>query len=120
MMALGLSKDLKWLYSFVEPLALANCPKNAFILLSRTGAIGYGAFPEIPWHKQEGEDILKKVGVKVEFGEEINYGKDMRTYKTIGDEEHLQIIELHDGGLGMGKIAQKLGRSPASINNNRV
>jgi hypothetical protein len=41
-------------------------PCQFFIILSKGGAVGIGEFKEIPWHKQERENILKAVDVKVE------------------------------------------------------
>jgi hypothetical protein len=87
-------------------------PKQFFIILSRGGSVGIGEFKEIPWHKQERENILKAVGVKVEYGEPIEKGEYRRTHSTVGDLEHAEIIKLYvDEGLSMNKIAEKLGRS---------
>jgi hypothetical protein len=71
-----------------------------------------GEFKEIPWHKQERENILKAVGVSVEYGEPIERGEYRGTHTTVGDPEHAEIIKLYvDEGLSMNKIAEKLGRS---------
>jgi hypothetical protein len=56
----------------------------------------------------------------VEHGEEIDYGQPRGSYRTIGDEEHVEIIELYHLGvegrqLGMGKIADSMKRSPATV-----
>jgi IS30 family transposase len=51
----------------------------------------------------------------VEYGERIEYGESRGTYKTIGDEEHVSIIDSYFEGSSMGKIAKKLGRSAATI-----
>jgi len=53
--------------------------------------------------------------VKVEHGERVDYGESRGAYKTIGDEEHVQIISDYFEGLSMGKIAKKLDRSAASV-----
>ena len=39
----------------------------------------------------------------------------MGTFKTIGDKEHLQIIELYASGLGYNKIHEQLKRSTKSL-----
>lgn len=67
----GLTSDLDWLYSIFEPHIIRNMPKQFFIILSKEGSIAIGEFKEIPWHKQERENILKDVGVKVEYDEPI-------------------------------------------------
>jgi len=108
----GLTKDLSWLYSYVEPHLVRKLKPQHFILLSRTGGIAYGSFPFHGWHKREREDILNAVGVKVEYGEALEEAVLKGTYKTVGDKEHCEIIRLYvEEVLGMVKIAEKLGRS---------
>jgi len=112
----GLPRDLEWLYHIINPAFIRNMPRSAFVLLSKTGAIGLGAFSEIPWHKQEGENILTAVGVKPEYGEEPQYGEDRRTFKTVGDYEHAEIMALYlDQKQGMHKIADLKKRSSSTI-----
>ena len=83
-----------------------------FIILSKTGSIGVGEFKEIDWHKQEGENILKAVGISVEYGEPIEKGQYRGTHNTVGDPEHAEIIRLYvDESLSMNRIAEKLKRS---------
>lgn len=86
-----------------------------FPCFAHASNISRALFPEVPWHKREKENILKSVGVKVEYGERIDYGESRGAYKTIGDEEHVQIIGDYFEGLSMGKIAKKLDRSAASV-----
>jgi len=61
------------------------------------------------------ENILKAIGVKVETGDQIDYGQSRGTFKTVGDQEHLDIINSYFEGLSMGKIAKKLDRSAATV-----
>jgi len=108
----GLTKDLGWLYSYIEPHLVRKLKPQHFILLSRTGGIGYGIFPFHEWHKREREDILKAVGVKVEYGETLEEPVLKGTYKTVGDREHAEIIRLYvEEAIAMTAIAEKLGRS---------
>ncbi len=79
-----------------------------FILACRTGPLSVGHFPYHSWHKVEKEDIVSKVGLKIEYGREIEQPKDMGTFKSIGDKEHLEIMGLYASGLGYDKIHQKL------------
>jgi IS30 family transposase len=51
----------------------------------------------------------------VEYGERIEYGESRGAYKTVGDGEHINIIEDYFEGLSMGKIAKKLDRSAATV-----
>lgn len=82
-----------------------------FALVCRKGSLGIGLFPYHEWHKLPKENIVKNVGLKIEYGREIEKPKDMGTFKSVGDQEHVKIIELYAGGLGYNKIAEKLGRS---------
>lgn len=108
----GLTKDLNWLYSIFEPSMIRNMPKQFFIILSKEGSVGLGEFKEIPWHKQERENILKATGVKVEYGEPVEKGEYRGAFKTVGDLEHAEIIKLYvEEGLSMNKIAEQIGRS---------
>lgn len=112
----GLSKDLRWLYRYVDPACLRKLQANRYILVTRTGAIGFGTFNEIPWHKTEKEDILKKVGIEIEYGTPTKESLYKGTYKTVSDREHLKIIETYDKeGIGMVALGNKLNRSSRTI-----
>lgn len=70
------------------------------------------AFPYPSWHKEEKEDILTNVGIKVEYGEPLEQGEARGTFKTVGDQEHAEIIRLTiEENLCLSVIAGKLGRS---------
>ncbi|RJS82061.1 hypothetical protein CW709_04095, partial [Candidatus Bathyarchaeota archaeon] len=46
----------------------------------------------------------------------VEKGEYRGPYKTIGDEEHAEIIRLYlDEGLSMVRVAERLNRSSASI-----
>jgi len=108
----GLTKDLKWLYSLVEPHLVRKLRPNQFILLVADGAVGYGLFPEVEWHKREKEDVMRNVGVHVEYGEELKESEYRGSFKTVSDKEHVEIIRLYvEENLGMTKIAEQIGRS---------
>lgn len=112
----GLSRDLYWLYSIFKPSMVQNLPKDKFIIVTKQGSVGVGQFDQIKWHKQEREDIVNRLGLRIEYGEAVEAGKNLGTFKTIGDEEHAKIIKFYtEDDLGMTKIAGQMGRSSASI-----
>lgn len=111
----GLSSDLHWLYSIFNPHIVRNMPPEYFFILSRKGAIGIGQFKEIPWHKKEKENILKAVGVKVEYGTPVKAGLYKGTFQTVGDLEHSEIISLYIEGSSYEAIAAKKERSTKTI-----
>lgn len=112
----GLSRDMEWLYSYFNPAVVRSMKAEQFIIVSRTGALGLGTFPFHEWHKREKENILKSVGIRVEYGEALERGIDRGIYKTVGDKEHSQIISLYtEQNLGMNHIATNMGRSTKTI-----
>lgn len=112
----GLSREMQWLYKYINPKLLRNMSEERFVIITKTGAIGYGTFPEIEWHKKEREDILAQTDVQVEYGEVLQEALLRGTYKTVGDREHAEIIELYvKGDLGTVKIAERLKRSSRTI-----
>lgn len=112
---LGLPDDLQWLYSFFSPHVVRRMPAGNFIIATRQGSLGLGEFPELEWHKREKENILRSVGLKIEYGEELHYGEDKRKFRTISDLEHVKIIALYSQGDSMRTIGDKLGRSSGAV-----
>ncbi|MBS7635344.1 hypothetical protein KEJ34_07690 [Candidatus Bathyarchaeota archaeon] len=113
---LGLIEDLKWLYNYFNPMVVQKMPPKYFIIVSRSGALGLGSFPYPTWHKQEGEDILKSIGIKVEYGEMPKEAEDKGRFKTISDNEHAEIIRLYfEEMLSMHEIAERLKRSSRTV-----
>jgi hypothetical protein len=108
----GLAKDLGWLYSYFNPSTIRNMKPQNYFIITRKGALGLGEFPFHQWHKREKENILKAVGVKVEYGEELNKGEYRGTFRTVSDSEHAEIIRLYvEEGLSYEKIGEQLNRS---------
>jgi len=106
---------MQWMYGFFNPAVVRSMPPQYYFIITATGAVGIGVFPDAAWHKQERENIVRSVGLKVEYGDKMEYAQDRGRYKTVGDEEHLQIIDAYWGGESMGKLAKKLERSAATI-----
>ena len=52
------------------------------------------------------------MGIKVEYGEELNEGDYRGTFRTVSDKEHAEMIRLYiDEGLSYEKIAEQFSRS---------
>lgn len=112
----GFTKDLRWMYSWFKPSKVRNMPPSCFLVLTRGGSIGLGHFPYPKWHKEEREDIMKAVGVDVEYGEPVKEGEYRGTFQTVSDMEHSEMIRLYvEENLGYVKIAEKLGRSTRTV-----
>ena len=87
----GIPKDLNFLYRIYNPLSLQRMPHENFIVLTRRGSHGVGRFDYPAWHKEEGEPILRKLGIEIEHGEEI---KESKKDHTVGDFQHVDICSL--------------------------
>jgi len=111
----GLASDLHWLYSYYDPHVVMNVPRQFFIIISKTGALGLGEFPYHTWHKEEKEDIVSEVGLKIEYGEALIEGENKGTFKTVGDKEHSEIVTAYIEGSGMEAIANQKGRSTRTV-----
>ena len=112
----GLPDNMNFLYyNYFNPAFIRNMKPWQFALVCRKGPIGAGFFPYHEWHKREKENIVKAVGLKIEYGVELEQPKDMGTFKSIGDKEHTEIISLYASGLGYNKIHEQLGRSTKSL-----
>jgi len=112
----GLEREYRWLFRYFQPYSIMHMPQSCFAIITRGGCVGYGTFKYPEWHKKERENILRAVGLKIEYSDIPKKAEYRGRYTTIGDEEHAEIIRLYlDEDLGMRKIAEKLSRSTASI-----
>jgi len=113
----GIIRDdpLYFLYSYFRPEYIRRMPKNEFIMACKGGALALGSFEKLEWHKRPREDILAKTGIHVEYGE-VREPLKGSTEGEVGDEEHSRLIEAYvKEKLSMGKISEKMGRSPATV-----
>lgn len=109
----GLPSDIRWLYRYISPRSLMNPPPSVFALISNKGPVGIGRFEEIPWHKQEKEDIMRIMGIKRAQGEIPKYAVGGRN--IVSDFEHIDLIQLYLELSSMEKVAERLGRSSKTI-----
>jgi len=108
----GLAKDLGWLYSYFNLSTIRNMKPQYFSIITRKGALGLGEFPYPSWHKREKENILKAVGIEVEYGESLYEGEYRGTFRTVSDKEHAEMIRLYiEEEMSVEKIASMLNRS---------
>ena len=117
----GLTKDLQFLYSFFEPHMVRRMRPEEFLIITKMGSIGAGVFPEVPWHKKEKENIIKAVGLEIEYTRpsETKEAEDRGFYQTVSDLEHARMIALRVDGLSNEKIAKELKRSSATPQKHR-
>ena len=87
----GLPADKRYLYRYIEPKSFAHMKANEFVILKKNGAIGYCKSPLLSYHKEEGVDLVKELGIVIDHGEEILETKQGQ----VGDREHEHIIRTY-------------------------
>lgn len=110
----GIPSDLNFLYRTYDPLKLQRMPTDHFILLTRMGSHGVGRFDEIPWHKREGEPMLKVLGIETEHSEPL---LDSKPEYRIGDFQHAEICSLRLEGISYQRIGKAQSISSSSAHN---
>lgn len=98
----GLPKDLEWLYRYYDLFKdIMRMQPWAFIMLTRKGGVAHGTFQYPYWHKEEHEDILKKLDIDIDVQGIVNYGE--KGYKTVSDFDHVHTIKARIVLNGKGK-----------------
>ena len=114
--AQGLPGDLHWLYKYVAPLSLADLAPDKFLILTENAAVGKGRTEMPTFHKEEGVDLLKELGIEVTVSEELEESTDQR----VGDKTHNDMVKLYYGsgaedGMSMDNIGVKLKRGGSTV-----
>ena len=107
----GLSRDVSFIYRYIEPRKLAGLPPDKFVILTRNSAIGIGRTEYPAFHKEEGEDLLTLFDITVEYGEEFQYSDSQR----VGDMEHEEMMRLYMDEYSMMEIAGIKHRSASTV-----
>ena len=108
----GIPSDIRFLYSTYNPLALQRMKANTFLLLTSSGSHGIGSFDYHDWHKEEGEPILRILGIETEHGERVEESKPDH---KVGDFQHVTICTLRLDATSYAKIglSEKVSASTA-------
>ena len=68
--------------------------------------------------REEREHIIKKLGIELEYREEIDYGEDKGSFKTLSGYQHAELVKDYIEGKGsMAEIDQAHGFSNATVHN---
>jgi hypothetical protein len=108
--AIGLPKDLSFIYRMIQPHAMMKLKPQTFIMLTTQGNIARGRFEYPLWHKEEKENIMLKLGIDIEY-----LGKEKEQSHNVAPIEHSNIITAYKEHKSMGKVAAKLNRSKDTI-----
>ena len=109
----GLPNDLRFIYRYINPYSMMKTEPSQFVLITDSGAIGIGRFDYPTWHKEEKEDLVRKLGISISYGDVPDYGNPRRN--TVSDFEHKQIVKAYEELKSMAKVGKLLGRSPATV-----
>ena len=107
----GLPRDKRYIYNYVEPKTFAHMRPWESVLLHKTGALAYATIPMVPWHKQEGINLLQELEIVVTNRAVIIADSPTK----IGDREHESIMQEYTKTMSMNKVAQLKHRSAGSI-----
>jgi len=84
----------------------------SFVLVCNRGPIAIGRFEKPEFHKEEGENLLRKFGIDIEYGEPIDYGIGM----ALCDFDHARLIETYvDHACKVRDTARVQKRSPHTV-----
>lgn len=108
--AIGLPKDLRFIYRYVQPFSMMKLNPEVFVMLTSQGNIAIGKFDYPTWHKEEHENILLKTDIQVDYeGRKLEQGLNVSVF------EHSKIIETYIANKSMSKTAAMLKRSKSTI-----
>ena len=113
----GLPDDIHWLYKFIDPDSLMDLDPSCFVLVCSRGPIALGWFEEVPWHKQEKENILKILDLEPQYGELPDYLQPGYSAAHVGATEHTKILEKYLEVQNMGKVGELIKRSAGTVHN---
>lgn len=108
--AIGLPKDLRFIYRYIKPHSLMKLKPSNFVLLTNEGNLCIGKFEYPCWHKEEKENIVGKLHIEVEH---LCEQKD--TGVNVGILEHAKIIETYSRQWSMSKTAAIVSRSKDTV-----
>jgi hypothetical protein len=82
------------------------------VLVCNRGPIAIGRFEKPAFHKEEGENLLHKFGIDIEYGEPIDYGVGT----ALSDFDHARLIETYvDHVFKVRDTAKAVKRSPHTV-----
>lgn len=105
--AQGLPDDLKFMYKIFNPLSVARMHPRNFIVLTDNASIGLGESDLAPFHKPEGLNIMREVGLELEVGDEPVY----KPPTAVQPNQHSQMVELIDKGETFREVTKRSGVS---------
>lgn len=107
----GFPRDLRFLYKYYEPNSVARMRPEKFVILTDNAAIGTGTFGLPKFHKEEGVDLLRELGMDVEKGTK----PEESSLQKVGDREHGTIVLEYHKGKTMAQVSELTKRSTWTV-----
>lgn len=107
----NLPKDKEYLYKFAHPTWFRKMPKDQFLLNCKTGDIATGKLGLLPFHKEEGVNLLAELGITITHGVEL----EESTNQNVGDKEHADIIADYIQTGSMIQTSENIGRGTGTV-----
>jgi hypothetical protein len=108
--SIGLPKDLRFIYRYVNPTSLMKLKPPKFILLTNEGNLGIGYFEYPKWHKEEKENIMYNLGIESQkLCQEPTKGINVSIL------EHAKIIETYKRNKSLRKVAAIVSREHHTV-----
>lgn len=106
-----LPRDISFVYKYVEPVVFRYMQHNQCVMLQENGNMALGKYDLPKYHKEEGVDLLKEIGITVEHDQEL----EESTTTKVGDKEHAAMIQLYNEEESMLVVSKKLVRSLSTV-----
>jgi len=107
----GLPGDISFVFRYVQPVTFRYLRYDQCVILQENGNIALGKYGLPKYHKEEGVDLMKEIGITVEHDQEL----EESTQQKVGDKEHAQIITLYNEEESMITVSKKVERSLSTI-----
>lgn len=91
----GLPDDLKWLYTWMNPMSVARMKAERYLVVTDLASVGIGRSDKVAFHKPEGLNLLEELGITIEYGPEPL----IKAQNQVQPETHAMIVELVEKGL---------------------
>lgn len=106
----GLPDDLRFLYRWLAPLSVARMKAERFMVITDLASVGIGRSDRVPFHKEEGIDLMKELGLSVEVGEEA----PVKPLNAVQNDTHAKMMALIESGIAYTEIARRVSLGSSS------
>jgi len=107
----GLPRDISFVFKYVNPIVFRYMRHNQCVVLQENGNLALGKYGLPKYHKEEGIDLLKEIGITIDHKEEAVE----TTEKRIGDRDHAWLIETYVDVQSMEEAGRIVKRGSGTV-----